>query len=466
MIEREAENSTPLSERQIEILRLAAKGATNQQIAVQLDIAENTVKAHLRNIYGKIGVSSRTEASIYAARAGLLDVETPAEPEEKTSAAPDPSTAPVVVASTPPAPPTESIPLAPTHRRKWLWGGGGVLLGLVLIGLIVALMQFSDSLFPFVHSPIPSRASPLEPAATLPPDESDLWQTNTAMNMRRENFGLSSYNGKIYVIGGETTEGVSRLVERYNPQQDSWAEVAALPVAVADIQAVEIGGDIYVAGGRLDSGAISDQFLLYDPARDQWEELPPLPQPRSRYAAVSVEGKYYLFGGWDGHTYCSQVWTFVPDTKSWDNRSLTPMLAPRADMSATPAGNSIHLIGGRNAEGPVQLHHAYDPNLDQTGSNPWRVLPPLPQLVEGRMTAVAVIDSIYTFNSTTGKLKIYDTGRESWRSFDNTLPAGSKSLDAIMVNTKIFILGTTAEGMPYHLSYQAIYRTQLPIISR
>jgi hypothetical protein len=341
-----------------------------------------------------------------------------------------------------------------------------VLLGLVIIGLIVALVQFSGFPFPFDHSPIPSLASPSEPATTLAPEENDLWQTNAAMETLRENFGLSSYNGKIYVIGGETTEGVSRMVERYNPQQDSWAQVAALPVAVADVQPVEIGGEIYVAGGRLASGAISDRFWLYDPSLDQWKELPPLPQPRSRYAAVSVEGKYYLFGGWDGHIYCSQVWIFSPDTKTWDNRSRTPMLAPRADMSATLVENSIHLIGGRNAEGPVQLHHAYDPHLDHTGSNPWRVLPPLPQPVEGRMTAVAVIDSIYTFNSTTGKLKIYDTGRESWRSFDNTLPAGGKSLEAIMVNTEIFILGTTTERRPYHFSYQAIHRTQLPIISR
>ncbi|HWQ13319.1 MAG TPA: response regulator transcription factor, partial [Roseiflexaceae bacterium] len=65
----------PISEREREILRLVAMGATNQQIAQRLDISVNTVKVHLRNIFGKIGVASRTEATVYAIRQGLVVVD-------------------------------------------------------------------------------------------------------------------------------------------------------------------------------------------------------------------------------------------------------------------------------------------------------------------------------------------------------------------------------------------------------
>ena len=62
-----------LSEREREILVLAAKGASNKQIAQELFISTNTVKVHLRHIFNKIGVASRTEAAMFAVGAGLVD---------------------------------------------------------------------------------------------------------------------------------------------------------------------------------------------------------------------------------------------------------------------------------------------------------------------------------------------------------------------------------------------------------
>ena len=67
-----AELSEPLSEREREVLRHLARGASNKEIAAQLDIAEGTVKNHVTSILGKLGVDDRTRAALRARDLGLL----------------------------------------------------------------------------------------------------------------------------------------------------------------------------------------------------------------------------------------------------------------------------------------------------------------------------------------------------------------------------------------------------------
>jgi LuxR family maltose regulon positive regulatory protein len=62
----------PLSERELEVLQHVAKGLTNREIADQLYLSLNTVKVHTRNIYGKLGEHSRTQAIARSQELGLL----------------------------------------------------------------------------------------------------------------------------------------------------------------------------------------------------------------------------------------------------------------------------------------------------------------------------------------------------------------------------------------------------------
>ncbi len=64
-----------LTERELEVLRLVARGAANKEIAKELFISENTVKNHVRNILEKLQLHSRVEAAMYAMRSNLLDAD-------------------------------------------------------------------------------------------------------------------------------------------------------------------------------------------------------------------------------------------------------------------------------------------------------------------------------------------------------------------------------------------------------
>ena len=61
-----------LSERELEVLRLVAKGMTNQEIAERLVIGEATVKTHVGNIFSKLHLADRTQAAVYAWAAGIV----------------------------------------------------------------------------------------------------------------------------------------------------------------------------------------------------------------------------------------------------------------------------------------------------------------------------------------------------------------------------------------------------------
>jgi DNA-binding NarL/FixJ family response regulator len=62
-----------LTERELETLRLIARGLNNREIAEHLVISEKTVKTHVSNILGKLGVEDRTQAAIWALKHGISD---------------------------------------------------------------------------------------------------------------------------------------------------------------------------------------------------------------------------------------------------------------------------------------------------------------------------------------------------------------------------------------------------------
>jgi two-component system, NarL family, response regulator LiaR len=70
-----APTTDPLTERELDVLRLVAQGKSNREIAEQLVITEMTVRTHVSNILSKLHLASRTQAALYALKEGLASLE-------------------------------------------------------------------------------------------------------------------------------------------------------------------------------------------------------------------------------------------------------------------------------------------------------------------------------------------------------------------------------------------------------
>lgn len=71
-LSREETHAPLLSERELEVLQLMAKGSANKEIAAMLTISDSTVKTHIANIFQKLDVRGRTEAVTHALQAGII----------------------------------------------------------------------------------------------------------------------------------------------------------------------------------------------------------------------------------------------------------------------------------------------------------------------------------------------------------------------------------------------------------
>ncbi len=490
-----------LSEREREILQLVAAGLSNQQIANSLGVSVNTIKVHLRNTFGKIGATSRTEATMYAVRAGIVTVERdgiapgasgdvlpPGEPaaeqgtpvgfdELPETAVPEPaerrpvaepaqemvtpamSNTPVIRDLVPEVRTTSSPSAVPWPRRL----SGGVILG--LLALIAGLLAVS--VWALGRSGA-AEATPNTTASVTPNPEISRWRRWGELPAPRAAFAIANLGELIYIVGGENEAGVLDTVARFDSRSGTWAELSKKGTPATDIQAVVIGGRLYVPGGRRSANQadISDAFERYDPRTETWETLPNVPQPRSAYALATVEGNLYLIGGWDGTRFREEVFEYDPDTQKWTERS--PMPTARGFASAAVVADSIYVLGGENESGPLAVNEVYTPS--QEDAQPWSRRAPMPQR-RSRFGAVAAASTIHVIGGEPGGLPLpaYAARTDSWQTITSSPePVGSQPGVVLLDTTVLSLGGRTGPGeyATSMLGYQALFTSYLPVTTK
>ena len=280
-------------------------------------------------------------------------------------------------------------------------------------------------------------------------DEQGTWQSMAVAPTKRTEVATAVADGKIYVIGGFAKPSISNIlsisdaVEMYDPQTNQWSAKAALPTSLHHTGAVSVGGKLYVIGG------FTRSFLAYwtpvatayryDPETDSWAELAAMPTPRGALAVAQVAGQVYAVGGIGEDGNSEAVEMYDPATNKWTTKA--PLPTPRDHLAAAVVGGRLFTIGGR-------LNGSYSHNLDVTeiydpAQDGWSIGAPLPTARSG-IAAAVIGQRIYVVGgeSTEGTFRtneVYAPTSNRWYTA-TPMPTGRHGLGAAVVGGRLYVI--------------------------
>ena len=397
--------NSELSERELQILLLVAQGLSNRQIAGQLDISDNTVKVHVRNIFVKINVASRTEASLYAVRHGLLRV-------ENQPLAPTPIVEP---------PPPLMVP-ADTMRpaRRWHWWMLAVI-GVVVIaggGLVWWTTQ-----------------TPVAPVIRQQSSAPTRWARLPALPNPQPAQQLVVYAGQLYAFTGN--HGAKWL--QFDGVTRTWIVLTDLPFVVP------AGAKVWADGAGLWVVGSDDGRGVWRWDGQKWQVQPAIPATLEVAAVVRVDGELLVLGQISATAGLS-AWTLSPQAQSWQ---------PRVDFTHAVADVQLVVL-----EGVVYLFGdgAHVWRLDAAAQR-WVADRDLP-FVWSRGAVTTVLGSILVIDAATPALWAYVPGQGV---VSKQIVPTQIALGRQVVTWQAQLIMPNLDGTVIN-AYQAVYQTFVPVM--
>ncbi len=447
-----SEAKSPLSPREIEVLKLIAAGRDNKEIARDLCISPNTAKVHTRKIFEKTGAESRTEAALYAIRHGLADApgaeSAPGESAAEPAAAPDETSTEG----------TPSIATPPLPRPLAWWQRIYALAALGLSAVLVFLPMWGR------EQPV---AAPVNPISDQPVTgaasahvETSRWTDLPDLPAPRARLALAVYGGQLYAIGGDLQTGVTNQVTCYSPDTNTWAGRTAKPTAVSNVGAAVVGDRIYVPGGCTGPTSATDRMEVYHPQNDKWTQAASMPLPVCAYAMATVGNKIYVFGGWDGKNFVDHVFVYDTAADAWAKRK--PMPVARGFTAAGALGEAIYVVGGYDGTTEFADTYAYDVAHDTWTQRAAMSMP------RGGLGVTVVNDRLYAigggWENYLATNERYDPTSNSWTAFESPVLGQWRNLGVAVLGTEIYAVGGwNGDYMAVNAAYRALFRIILPL---
>ena len=269
------------------------------------------------------------------------------------------------------------------------------------------------------------------------------WFTRAPLPTPRQEMPHAFMNGKIYVPGGFLQGGVvTNVVEAFEPATNTWASISLMPVGMHHSHVAVANGRLYVLGGYETSNfSSSSRVLEYDQNNNQW--IPKADMPRSRGAgvAVSYNSKIYVIGGVFFQVALATNEMYDPVENNWTLRASMP--TAREHLAAAVIDSLIYVVGGRNSAGNLNTLEAYSP-----ATNSWRTLQAM-STARGGLAAAALHGRLYVFGGeffdpegpgVFEEVEEYDPVTNNWRELA-PMPVPRHGMGAVAVGDSIFVIG-------------------------
>ncbi len=455
-----AEPKEPLTERELEVVRLVATGIGNKEIAAQLNVSPNTVRVHLRNIFTKLEAQSRTEVTMMAVRNGWVDAGIAPAPDAEQAPATDAQAASVeafidaseaqptqpVIAPVPVAPNPQPLPPLSLARKAAMvlamLAFAVLALGLMQPASPDAALQAGDAL---LGENLPNTAVAESPATP------SRWHPRASVRTARSRMAAVAVNNQIYVIGGEVDRAPSSEVLIYDPQADAWSEAPSKPTPVMNTGAAIVDGVIYVPGGTAAGTIATDRFEALELKSGKWKVLPALPKPVAGHAVVAQGNRVYVLGGRTLSGLNVEMWVFDIASGRWTQSPALP--TPRSQLAAAVLNNRIYAVGGFDGQREYNICEVFD-----IAANAWGECAPM-TIPRGGLGLAQVGAALYAIgggiNGFVGFNEQYDPNANKWVPFE--LPQQRlgewRNAGVASTSTQFYAIGGSTRGVPLSDNY-------------
>jgi uncharacterized protein (TIGR03437 family) len=301
-----------------------------------------------------------------------------------------------------------------------------------------------------------------------------MWQAQAVLPAALMRTAAASDGRYLYAIGGRTSTpsstGINTL-HRFDPNNNSWLTLAALPVPLSNGEAIHLNGKIYVPGGQTDTTAITTLYV-YDIATNVWTTAANAPLPGSAYSGGTdtAQGIIYVTGGLNSSsTGIANVRAYDVKADSW--ATLTPMNTARYSHEAAFIDGKLYVAGGFGLAGGLTNGEVYDPATQR-----WTNIAPLNR---ARAYAASTIFKDTAGNSywllaggedastvtTLGAAEVYDVKNNRWLTLDDSfnLTTARTQTNGAMVGEYFYVLGGGTGSASQPTPSLAHERIKLPL---